>query len=252
MEFLRVSVAGAVASVVFDRPRTLNALSPALLRELLKRCDELGADESVRVVTFEGAGGRFSSGADLAAFFAELSSGDSHEVADLGRRATDAVASLPQITIAAVEGHCVGGGVVLAAACDLRIAAEDARFLVPELDAGIPLAWGGMAKLVQLVGETVTADWVLSCRPFDADEALRAGLVSRVVEAERLSEELDALATSIAGKASMVLRATKRQLRDIRAGTFDARGDADALQRALEDPEALALGAAYVSSKRKR
>jgi enoyl-CoA hydratase/carnithine racemase len=249
---LDVSINDTVARIVFDRPKTLNALTPSLLRELIERCGALAENESVRVVRLEGEGGRFSSGADLPAFFAELSSGDAQEVADLGRRATNAVAALPQITIAAIRGHCVGGGIVLAGACDLRIAADDARFLVPELDAGIPLGWGGMAGLVRLVGETVAADWVLSCRPFGAQEALRAGLVSRVVQTERLSAELDALAKGIAKKPANVLRATKQQLLDIRAGSFDAKRDASALRAALSDPEALARGAAYMSEKLKR
>lgn len=235
--------------VVFDRPRVLNALSPALLNDLVEACAEIGRDDSVKVVRFEGAGKCFSAGADLPAFLALLNGPDAQSVADLGRRATNAVAELPQITVAGIRGHCVGGGLVLAGACDIRVAATDARFMIPELDAGIPLAWGGMEHLVRLVGETVAADWVLSCRPFGAEEALRAGLISRIVPADVLQKELLALSGGIAEKPASVLRVTKRQLVEVRGGAFDARNDANALLAALHDPEAMEQGMRYVAKR---
>ena len=85
---------------------------------------------------------------------------------DLGRRAAEALAAIPQITIAAIKGYCIGGALVLSAACDLRIAADDSRFSIPELDAGIPLSWGGMAHVVRLLGESLANDLVLTCRRF--------------------------------------------------------------------------------------
>ena len=249
MSGLTVSSSGATARVVFDRPDALNALSPGALRALIDACEGLARDEAIKVVRFEGAGGCFSAGADLPAFVAELGGSDAHAVADLGRLATEAVAGLPQITIAGIQGHCVGAGVVLAAACDVRIAADDARFSIPELDAGIPLGWGGMAYLVRLVGETLAADLVLSCRPFGAEEALGAGFVSRVIPAGELPMALDELEACIVGKAANVLRATKQQLREIRHGSFDARNDADALLAALRDPESARQGMEYIARR---
>jgi enoyl-CoA hydratase/carnithine racemase len=174
---------------------------------------------------------------------------DARDTADLGRRATNAVAGLPQITIAGIRGHCVGGALVLAGACDIRVAADDARFAIPELDAGIPLAWGGMEHLIRLVGETLAADLVLSCRPFWADEALRAGLVSRIVPVDRLEDELAALTAAIARKPLSVLRTTKQQLIAIREGTFDPHEDADSLLATLKDPEAVEIGQRYIASR---
>ena len=249
MSGLTVSTRGAVGKVVFDRPRVLNALTPAVLRDLIDACGRISRDESIKVVRFEGAGSSFSAGADLPAFLAELNGSEPHDVADLGRRATDAVAALPQITIAGIRGNCVGAGVVLAAACDLRIAAGDARFSIPELDAGIPLAWGGMAHMVRLVGETRAADLVLSCRPFGAEEALQAGFISRVVPPDDLQASLEALEKALASKAKYVLRATKRQMLEIRGGTFDARHDAEALLGALKDPESMEQGMRYVAAR---
>lgn len=247
MSELRLTTNDGVARLVFDRPSVLNALSPSLLTSLIRTCEDLSRDDAVRVVVFEGAGSCFSAGADLPAFVSALRGPEARVVADLGRLAANAVGKLPQITIAGIDGHCVGGGLVLAGACDIRLATEDTRFSIPELEAGIPLAWGGMEHLVRLVGETVAADWVLSCRPFGADEALRAGLVSRIVPAVRLEVELGALASAIARRPLRVLRTTKRQLLAIRAGTFDATTDADALLASFGDAEALEAGRDYIA-----
>lgn len=249
MSGLNTSSADGIARVVFDRASVLNALSPAVLDALVAACGDIARDESIKVVRFEGAGSSFSAGADLPAFLSALGSDDPQRIADLGRIATNAIAELPQITIAGIHGNCVGGGLVLAAACDIRIASDDARFLIPELEAGIPLAWGGMSWLVRLVGETLAADLVLSCRAFGAEEALQGGFVSRVVDAERLQEEVAELAASVAAKSSYVLRVTKRQLLELRSGTFDAREDARAMLGAQNDPESLRQGMAYVRSR---
>jgi enoyl-CoA hydratase/carnithine racemase len=247
MSELTISIEKGIAWLVFNRPSLLNALSPSLLSDLIDRCAEIGRDDSIKVVGLEGAGRCFSAGADLPAFVDHLNGPDAQSVADLGRRATQAVAELPQITIAGVHGHCVGGGLVLAGACDIRIAADDAQFKIPELDAGIPLGWGGMEQLIGLIGATLTADLVLSCRSFGPEEALRAGLISRIVPADSWQDEVAALAAGIAEKAASVLRVTKRQLLEIRAGTFDPRRDADALLAVLKDPEATQQGMEYIA-----
>lgn len=226
----------ATARLRFDRPERLNALSPALLRDLIDICGNLAGDESVKVVALDGVGGNFSAGADLPEFAEELAASP-RETADLGRLAGEALANLPHVTIAIIRGHCIGGGLVLASACDLRVCDSDSRFSIPELEAGIPLAWGGMHHLVRLVGETTAADLVLSGRPFTADDALAAGFVSRVIEPQALDEVATQLVDVIAGRPRVALRITKRQLRAIRAGTFDPANDAAALVETLADPE---------------
>lgn len=249
MSDLKVSTEEGIARIVFDRPGALNALSPSLLQDLIEACAGLRQNDGVRVVVFEGAGKCFSAGADLPAFLSFVTGANANEGADLGRRATDAIAELPQITVAGIRSHCVGGGLVLAGACDVRIAADDARFMIPELDAGIPLGWGGMEHLIGLVGDTLAADLVLSCRPFGPDEALRSGLISRIVSVDQLEEELATLVAAIACKPLSVLRATKRQLIAVRQGTFDARKDAGLLLAALKDPEAQAIGQKYLLTR---
>jgi len=225
------------ARIKLNRPERLNALSPELLRDLITVCDGLARDTSIRVVALEGAGDAFSAGADLPEFSKELASAP-HAAADLGRVAMEAVAGLPQISVAIIQGHCIGGGIVLAAACDVRICSGDSRFRIPELEAGIPLGWGGMAHLVRLVGETVATDLVLTGRPFDAEDAFRVGFVSRVVPAEDLAGEAGSIIDSIALKAHHPLLVTKQQLRAIRSGSFDPTGDAEALLQSFTDREA--------------
>lgn len=245
MPEVEVTIADEIAHIRFDRPAVFNALSPGLLQELINICSELSTNGACRVVVLEGAGNHFSAGADLPKFMRDLEA-DPHATADLGRRATDALAGLPQITVAAIHGYCVGGALVLAAACDIRIVADDSRFFIPELDAGIPLAWGGMAHLVRLVGESLAADLVLSCRRFGADEALQAGFASRTVPVGELCVETEVLAQIIAQKAHLVLRTTKQQLNSIRHGTFDARDDAHAMLAAFDDPEARQYSRDYI------
>lgn len=246
MSGLTTSVKNGIARIQFDRPDVLNALSPAVLSNVIDTCAKISEDEAIRVVVLEGAGNNFSSGADLPEFHKGLVS-DPLPTADLGRRAAEAIAELPQIAVAAIRGHCVGGALVLAAACDIRIAADDSRFFIPELDAGIPLAWGGMAYMVRLVGPSLAADLVLTCRPFGPDEALQSGFISQVVPAAGFADEVSALAETIARKPALALRLTKQQLGNIRKGTFDAKLDAKALLTSLADKEAKSRSDEYVA-----
>jgi enoyl-CoA hydratase/carnithine racemase len=245
---LALSIRDRIATIELGRPDKLNALSPELLSDLIDTCKAVSADDSVRIVVLRGAGRCFSAGADLPAFEAGFAAGDPAS-ADLGRRASAAVWRLPQITIAAIHGHCVGGAIVLAACCDVRIAADTARFSIPEVDAGIPLAWGGMGHLARLIGETRATDLVLSCRPFDAAEALDAGFLTRVAPEGDFEAMLDDYAASAARKPQKVLRLMKRQLGALRDGSYDPRDDAAALLAARRDPEAQAIGAAYIASR---
>lgn len=248
MSELNIISSAGLVRLQLNRPAVLNALSPQLLKSIIDACSNIGRDESVRVVVLEGSGEHFSAGADLPAFHNDLVS-DPLPTADLGRRTADAIAALPQITIAAIRGHCVGGALVLSAACDIRIAADDSRFFIPELDAGIPLAWGGMAHMVRLIGETMTADLVLTCRHFDADDALRSGFISQIVAADEFATAVTALAATIVSKPALALRISKQQLTAIRNGTFDPREDAKALLASLGDAEARKASDDYISSR---
>jgi len=245
MSDITLSITDGIARLELNRPAVFNALSPDLLQELIARCGELATNDSVNVVVLEGAGEHFCAGADLPQFTKRMAA-DPLGTADLGRRAAEALAALPQITIAAIKGYCIGGALVLSAACDLRVAADNSRCSIPELDAGIPLSWGGMAHVVRLLGESLANDLVLTCRPFDADDALRAGFISRIIASDEFAADVADLAENVAKKPQIVLRQTKQKLLRIRAGTFDARDDAAEMVAAMQDPEATSIGREYI------
>ncbi len=257
LQAVRVSASGAVGELLLDRPTKLNALSGELLGELVEAARWFDARPGLKAVIVRGSGRAFSAGADIGAF-AQGSSGGSGEMRrgfDLGRRATDAIAGMRAITVAAIHGHCVGGGVLIAAACDIRIAAQDATFSIPEVDVGIPLAWGGIPRLVRELGPTLTKDLVLTCRPFDAAEAARVRFVSRVVPAEELAGQAQAVAEKLASQSAYALRVTKQHVDAVAeesGSTAQSYRDADTLLAAVSDEESLEVMARYLQEHRRR
>jgi enoyl-CoA hydratase/carnithine racemase len=146
----------------------------------------------------------------------------------------------------------VGGGLVLAAACDLRVAADTARFSIPEVDLGIPLAWGGIPRLVREIGPALTKELVITCREFGSAEAQSAGFLNRVVAESDLDRAVQELAAVIAAKPAMPAVATKRHVNavtDQMVGTVRAWSDADGLVAGLLDPECDAARRAYLSAR---
>ncbi len=251
---LTVEIAGPIARLTFARPNQLNALSRVLLTELIAVCGELDRQPDVKVVVVSGAGRAFSAGFDLGDFANPDPTVTPAQTVDLGRRAADALEHVGAVTIAAIHGHCVGGGVVLAAACDLRIAAASARFAIPEIDLGIPLAWGGIPRLVRELGPARTRELVMTGRSFTADAADRWGFVNRVAADDALGTEVDALAAVLAAKPALALRATKQQVAiaaDGLASTRHSDADAALLAAAQRDPEALAVAHEYLAGRRR-
>jgi len=189
-----------VATMMLNRPERLNALSRQTLREIVTACRWLDDTAAIEVVVVRGAGRSFCAGFDLDDFKGLEADMSPRDNADLGRLAAEALTDCRPLTIAALHGHVVGGGLVLAAACDLRLASNDVRFSIPEVDLGIPLAWGGIPRLTRELGPAVTKELVLTCRPFDADEAKALRFLNRVVPADQLFDEADALAAELASK----------------------------------------------------
>lgn len=250
---LTVAVDDRVGRLTLDQPAKLNPLGTGALREIAEAARWFDTT-SAAVVVVTGAGRGFSSGFDLREF---AGGGDaatsSRDQADLGRLMAEAMDRMTAVTIAAIKGPCVGGGVVLAAACDLRVAADDTLFSIPEVDLGIPLAWGGIPRLVREIGPAMTRELVLTCRPFGPDEARALGFLNRVVPRADLESAVDELAISLARKAPSVLRATKRQVNealDAMATTAGSWADADQLGAAMRDPEARAAARDYLASRR--
>ncbi len=243
----------STATLVLQRPDRLNALSRELLGELVAACRFLEGRDDCKVVVVRGAGRAFSAGFDLGDFAGDGDSTSARDSADLGRRAAAALSDVPQLTIAALHGHCVGGGVVLAAACDLRVAADDVRFSIPEVDLGIPLAWGGVPRLVRELGPAVTKELVLTCRPFDAAEAKALRFVNSVVPRAELDAAVAELASRLAAQPRFALRATKEQvnaLAEEMVGTGRNANDADSLVVALQDPESREAARRYLAARR--
>lgn len=253
LECLRWSQDGPVGRITLARPEKLNALSARLLGEMIELCGWLHRRSDVRVVVVAGEGRAFSAGFDLGDFSAPTT-GDPRDGADLGRLATDALTDVPQLTIAAVHGRCIGGGTVLVGACDLRIASEDALFSIPEVDLGIPLAWGGIPRLVRELGPAITKELVLTCRPFSAEEARSLRWINTVVPRADLDRHVTELATSLAAKPLYALRATKAHVNAVTeeiAGTGRSVQDADSLVYAMRDPESRRVSAEYLAARRK-
>jgi enoyl-CoA hydratase/carnithine racemase len=247
-----LSVDGPVARIELRRPARLNALSLALLEELVDAARRLDREPRVKVVVVCGRGRGFSAGFDLDDLAGALAEPPGTEFCDLGRQAAEALGTMRHVTIAAIHGPCVGGGLVLAMACDLRLAADDARFAIPELELGIPLAWSGIPRLVRELGPAVAKDLVLTCREFDAFEAQRLGLLSRVVPAQDLTAEADALAVLLARRPGLALRLTKRHadaVAEEAGATAHSHREAHAFLAALQDPESRGAMLDYVAAR---
>jgi len=251
---LEIERDGEQATLWLNRPQKLNPLSLQTLEELVKAAAELSADPALKVVIIAGRGRCFSAGADLTGF-PEPQEAGARAAADAGRRMADAVEGINAITIARLQGWCVGGGLVLAAACDLRVAAADARFSIPEVDLGIPLAWGGIPRLVREIGPALTKELVITCRPFDATEALSAGFLNRVVAPGELDSHIAELAATVAAKPAFPAQATKRHVDAVTAnqvGLARSWADADSLLAGLSDPECAAARQHYLEQTLKK
>jgi enoyl-CoA hydratase/carnithine racemase len=208
----------AAAVITFNRPRARNAMTFAMYEGLVARCDEIDADDDVRVAVFRGAGGRaFVSGTDIRQFldFDSGRTGVEYE-ADIDRY-LGRLDRLGKPAIALVEGYAVGAGLSIAAACDLRVCTPDAQFGLPVARTlGNCLSMTGYARLVAALGESRAKDIVFTARMVGAEEAHAAGLVSAVVPAEEIEAHVFELAERVAGHAPITLRVTKEALRRLR------------------------------------
>ena len=212
---------GAIATVVLNRPAKLNALTRAMWQELGETVERLSADDSLRCVIIRGAGEKsFSPGNDIAEFASERS--NKKQAVEYGKvmhRTADALANCRHPLIAQIHGICVGGGLEIAALCDLRICGESSRFGAPIKNLGLVMAYAEMAPLVRLVGAAVALEILLEGRIFDAAEAKEKGLVTRVVPDEQVAGETRAAAERIAEGAPRVARWHKKFARRLAEGT---------------------------------
>jgi enoyl-CoA hydratase len=205
-----------VALVTLDNPELRNAMSDEMTASWVAAMAELGADRSLRAVVVTGEGSAFCSGGNTSWIASEPDA----SVADLRARmlpfyrAWLSIRELEVPTIAAVNGAAIGAGLCLALACDLRYAAAGARLGVPFVKLGMHAGMGGTHLLPEVVGQAHARDLLLTGRVVDADEALRLGLVSRVLDPETFRDEVLEIAAGVAGTAPIASRLTKLALLD--------------------------------------
>jgi enoyl-CoA hydratase/carnithine racemase len=240
-----------IATLMLNRPEALNAISRQLAAELLATCETLAGREDIGAVIVTGAGERaFCAGADLKE--RRMLAPDQRAAHTTAiEAAAEALAALPMPTIAAVRGFALAGGAELAIACDLRVAAEDATFGFPEVKIGIFPGAGGALRLPRIVGSGAARDLLFTGRRIAAEDALRLGLVDRLVPAESVVEAAAGLAASIAANAPLAVRAVKRALEESQ-GTRpeEARRAVNALRAALDSTADYEEGLAAFGERR--
>lgn len=211
MEF-RTERREAIEIWTIDGEGRRNAISTSMLRELNTLLERAAGDAGLRCVVLTGAGEKaFCAGADLKER-ASMSAEDVHAFHGLLRRALDGIEAAPQVFVAALNGAALGGGLELALACDLRLAADPAQLGLPEVSLGIIPGGGGTQRLSRLVGVARAKDLVLTARRVGAAEALAMGLVTQIVPPQRLLAEALELAAQIARNAPISLRQAKRAI----------------------------------------
>ena len=208
MDPVLVTRDGVVATVALNKPERLNALNKAMWQRLGELMRELSTENELRCIVLRGAGEKaFAAGADISEFAAERADSRQAKVyGNLVHETMQAVARCRHPTVALIKGACVGGGLEIAAMCDMRICGESSRFGIPIDRLGLTMAYGELQGLLALVGRAVTLEILLEGRVFDAQEALQKRLVNRVVPDADVESEAYALAERIAAGAPLVAR----------------------------------------------
>jgi enoyl-CoA hydratase len=214
-ETLLVERSGNLATVTLNRPEILNAMNTQVMLELKELLAQLRADQKTRFVIFSGAGKAFSCGVEFTAKAMderytrpELANERLWQL--FGHDFMHTMENLEQVTIAAVNGAAVGAGLCLAMNCDFRIASENAVFGIPETNLGIFFTWGATPRLAALIGPAKTKEMIMTCDNLSAKEALRIGLVNKVVPAQELMSSCHELVQKISTKGPLAVRICKK------------------------------------------
>lgn len=214
---LQLTRQDGVAKIVFNNPARLNAMSQAMWQALGDVCADLAEDDSLRVVTLEGAGEKaFVAGADISEFGKTRGSADAAAAYNATvARAEALLEALPVPTLALVRGYCVGGGLGIAMRCDLRMAREDARFAITPAKLGLGYGFEGVASLNRRLGHAVTADLLFTGRKVPAAEALSRGICDFVYPAATFDADCAAYVATMAANAPLTIRAAKAALLEL-------------------------------------
>jgi len=209
-EFIVAEKKGRVGLITLNRPKQMNALNAQLMQELAKALYAFDADDGVGCIVITGNDKAFAAGADIAAM-KDFSYMDAYRQNYITRD-WEHLRNIRKPVLAAVAGYALGGGCELTMMCDLAIAAENAKFGQPEINLGIMPGSGGTQRLPRFTSKALAMDAILTARTIDAHEALRAGLVSRVVPVDKLMDEAMAMADKIAGYSLPVVMMAKESI----------------------------------------
>ncbi len=244
---------GPIATVVFNRPRMRNAISLAMWTEIARVMEGLAKDDSVRAIVFRGAGTQaFASGADISEFTEHRKDTETALRYNAQTEAAyRAIRSCPKPTLAMIFGYCMGGAMAVAMACDLRFAAEGAKFGIPAAKLGIIYPADAVGQLVDLVGPAATKDILFSARTVDDREALALGLIQRLVPAADLEGVTAEYLKTVAGNAPLSVRGTKATVQLYLEGLDEERrARLRAMSRETYDSEDYAEGTRAFLEKR--
>jgi enoyl-CoA hydratase len=206
--YVSYEVKGHIAVLTVNRPEALNALNTAVLRDLAEAAQQAEADSGVYVLVLTGAGKAFVAGADISQM-KDFSPVEAKAFAENANALFSKIEGMSKPVIAAVNGYALGGGCELALACDIRLAGTKAKFGQPEVGLGITPGFGGTQRLPRLVGASKAKELIFTAETIGADEALRIGLVSKVVPDEELMTTALDMAGKIAGNAQIAVRQCK-------------------------------------------
>ncbi|MGO4395266.1 enoyl-CoA hydratase [Variovorax sp. M-6] len=250
---IRIETAAGVGTLVISHAHKQNAMTLAMWKQLATAVQTLASDRAVRVLVLTGEGNAsFVSGADISEFAQQRSGADAvatydHAVATAQR----VLAECAKPTVARIQGICMGGGIGIALACDLRFASSNARFRMPAARIGLGYAFEGMLRLVRLLGAPATFDLFYTARSFEAPEAMRLGLVNDSINAEAFDAEVASRVALISQNAPLALRAAKAAiLATLEPPTAQAREVVDAMVRQCFASRDYAEGQAAFAERR--
>jgi enoyl-CoA hydratase len=240
-ELVRVERRDAIAIVTINRPEVRNALNPAALADLRAALEFVGRNPAVACAILAGEGGTFTTGDDLTETAAMEDAGFADMIEGF-QSITRALRAMAMPVIAAIEGYAVGGGLEIAAACDLRVCAEDTIFFCPEVRLGLLMSNGSSSILPRLIGAGRTRELMLTGRRFDAGWAERAGLVNRVVPRGEVLAAAVSMAGEVAANQLTAVRMTKQLLNRVEDAevTQALAAETQAAREAFADPAAVA------------
>jgi enoyl-CoA hydratase len=215
-EKILADVEGGIGWLTFNQPEKRNAMSMEMWQGVADAFEAFQADPEVRVVVMRGAGGKaFVSGADISEFDANRANAEQKaQYNAVTARGKQWLAQIEKPLVAMIEGFCIGGGLAVALNADVRIATESSKFGIPAAKLGLGYDFAGLATLARLVGPSVARDILFSARFLPAEEALRVGLINRVVPDSDLESEVRAYCALIAQNAPLTIRAAKAAMRE--------------------------------------